>query len=936
MRIQHGGPSAASFFSGVADLDGIVGGIRPGDNVVFHAAEAGLYPLFTRALAAWCLGKKRRLVYVRVDGSLDEVFKGLPQEDVFELDAHGQGVQPPGAAFNAYVELQGPRVCYVWDNFSALQPSLGGEAGLRAFFLAACPLLSELEAVTYWLLLKEQHSSETEAAVQRAAQVFLELATEGDKTFLCALKTQGRYSEQMLLPCEVVVDSKREGIRLTPLFGEDGPQVALLRKKGAKLALGMSHAADAQAELVQKSRVLSTLLKTLQSASAFLARTLDEQQALEETLRLCDEVLGLKTSWIVRTEDGEHFYPVATRGLPPALEAEGQLALRWGPCRCQRRLLRGELGQAVNIVRCERLERARGDLQGLAYHACVPIQHREQVWGLLNLAYTAERQLSVEELKVLTALGIQLCAALERTQTHRQAYQQTAELTARQRVTESVLRVMDLEERLHIALEEILNLVMHQRAPATGNGAAPPNAVRGAIYLVEGERLVLRIQRGFSEGFLALARDVLLEVCPWVSTPITVQAPWEKNDPITEALSQESVMAWTSLPLNVEGRLEGVLLLADRQTAALDRDTLRAMGALADQVAVALHNARLYARSQERLARLVTLREIDKAIAAQLSLEEVVSVVLERVHPHVHADAVGLSLVDSDKKRTTLTLLRLQRAGQKVQNEAFELSDSLLEWLVVRQQAVMIYDLLSDPRVQGYRQVVRRYGLKSYLGVPLVVQDETIGILHIFTLEPHAFDAEEESFFVTMAGQAAISIQNARMYEAALRRGQALATLADSALSVVKQGLEVANESIRALFQGTCRGTGANWGVWLNYDEAQRQLRPGVLIGFAPEDQAAVERALSVRLNDPWAPAVAALEGHALHLKQPQSSPLWPDFHLAVKCVYCTPLIHVKRLYGVFVLLSDQKDAFGAEDRSLADTFAAYAAAGLDNTRLYK
>ncbi|HWQ69413.1 MAG TPA: GAF domain-containing protein [Patescibacteria group bacterium] len=502
---------------------------------------------------------------------------------------------------------------------------------------------------------------------------------------------------------------------------------------------------------------------------------------------------------------------------------------------------------------------------------------------------------------------------------HGQIERQLAELTARQRVTDSILRVPDLTERMNIALQQILILL--------------GSTVKGALYLVERGRLVLKIQEGFSPTFLALSRDVPLDVCPWVGTPTETCAPWEGSDPITEALRREGVMAWISMPLMVEEKLEGVLLLANSRATFMEEDTSRTLKAMVDQVAVALHNARLYTESRERLKRLITLREIDQAIAAQLPLEQVISVVLERVHVHLQTDAIGLSLIDWEKKRTLLAYLRLP-GGANIRTDAFTLSESLLEVLGVRLEPVIIYDLLDDPRIINHRQIIRQYGLKSYLGVPLVVQGRAIGVLHLCTTTPHSFEADEIDFFMTLAGQAAISIQNARMFEMALQRGEALAVLTRSTATLARSGPEP--EAIATMLEGVNLATGASRSVWLAYDEAARRLHMGRWVGFPAEALSHAAQALTMSLADPWIPAKAAVEGRSFYLEQTVGSPFWPVFDPNVRSAYCAPLMYSDQLYGVLVLLSDEEGGFGSEALSLADTFALYTGAALANSQLYR
>ncbi|MGB4782947.1 GAF domain-containing protein, partial [Candidatus Methylomirabilis sp.] len=520
----------------------------------------------------------------------------------------------------------------------------------------------------------------------------------------------------------------------------------------------------------------------------------------------------------------------------------------------------------------------------------------------------------------IAALGETFNAMTESlAQSRGQIERQLAELQARQRVTESILRVPDLTKRMSIALQEILALL----GPT----------IKGALYLVERGRLVLKVEEGFSPIFLALGRDVPMDACAWVGAFTETCTPWEGTDRITEALRREGVMAWTSLPLLVEEKLEGILLLANSRATLMEENASRTLRAMVDQVAVGLYHSRLYVESRERMARLITLREIDQAIAAQLPLEGVIKVVLERVHLHMKTDAVGLSLIDWEKKRTLFAHLRLP-GGVDIQDEAFTLSDSLMEALCVRLEPVIIYDLLGDPRVINHREVIRQYGLKSYLVVPLIVQGKAIGILHVLTTTPHRFEASEVDFFATLAGQAAISVQNARMYESSLRRGEALAALTHSTVTLAQSGPKP--EVILTMLESVNRATRASRSAWLAYDEASGRLQVGASVGFASEMLHQAEQALTMSLADPWAPAIAAVEGRSFYLKQTVGSPVWPVFDPDVRSAYCAPLIHVGQLYGVLALLSKEEDGFGSEALSLADTFALYAGAALANGHLYR
>ena len=497
---------------------------------------------------------------------------------------------------------------------------------------------------------------------------------------------------------------------------------------------------------------------------------------------------------------------------------------------------------------------------------------------------------------------------------------QLAELEARQRLTRAILRTLDLDERLSIALSETMELL---------------GAEMGGIYLAEGERLVLRAHRGLPDDFMAQWRDLALAQTPWASE-LTVRRERlsERTGAVGEVCKQAGIQAWANMPLKVEGRLVGTIILASHRYEAFSESQVAILSDMGDLVAVAIQHSRLYEDARQRLARLTTLREIDRAIAAQLSLEDILSIVLERVHPHILVDAVGLSLIDWEKKRTLLAHLYLPD-GLEVEGEAFRLSEALLDTLVVQRRPVFIYDLLADPRVQNHRHLIRQHNLRSYLGVPLVVQDEVIGVLHVLTTRPHRFSDEEVDFFATLAGQAAIAIQNARLYQAALQRAEHMGLLAETSLSIARagHGAEVALVVLGA----ACQVIGAKQAGYLACDPTGQTLSLEAAVGFSPETLAlAQERLRGLRLSEPLAPALAGLERRSIYLPDARRTAQRMGFDPNLRSAYFVPLAYGDQLFGVMAFMAAEEDAFTPEQRAMADTFAAYAAAAQENARLYR
>jgi len=143
------------------------------------------------------------------------------------------------------------------------------------------------------------------------------------------------------------------------------------------------------------------------------------QQALDRTLELVTNLLGLQTGWVwlVYPETG-HIYSAAARNLPPYLQEPVRMTGSW--CLCIEEFRNGSLTpRNVDVMECSRLRpavRARQtDLtHGLAHHASVPLSFQGKPLGIMNITAPAMRRLTRDELRLLGTVGLQVGVAIER------------------------------------------------------------------------------------------------------------------------------------------------------------------------------------------------------------------------------------------------------------------------------------------------------------------------------------------------------------------------------------------------------------------------------------------------------------------------------------------------------------------------------------------
>jgi len=144
----------------------------------------------------------------------------------------------------------------------------------------------------------------------------------------------------------------------------------------------------------------------------------DIRQALERTLKLVAEFLGLHSGWVwLLDPETNQFYSAAVHNLPPYLQEPVKMTGR--PCWCISEFLNGELTpKNIDIMECSRLRSAVGEelTQGLRYHATIPLSFQGRPLGIMNLTGPSWRKLTRAELRLLSTIAYGLGIAVERAQ----------------------------------------------------------------------------------------------------------------------------------------------------------------------------------------------------------------------------------------------------------------------------------------------------------------------------------------------------------------------------------------------------------------------------------------------------------------------------------------------------------------------------------------
>lgn len=170
---------------------------------------------------------------------------------------------------------------------------------------------------------------------------------------------------------------------------------------------------------------------------------------------------------------------------------------------------------------------------------------------------------------------------------------------------------------------------------------------------------------------------------------------------------------------------------------------------------------------QKRIEALQTLRHCGDLFSSSLELREVLQTVVRTVAHTLGVKAVGLRLLDDTGQ---LLLKAVSGLSQDyLRKGPVPLEGSQLDQEALDGGPIYVRDLRKDPRVL-YPQEMDREGIRSLLLIGLKVKGRPIGVMRVYAAETRVFDEAEVQLTEAIAAQAAIAIENARLYEAAIAK----------------------------------------------------------------------------------------------------------------------------------------------------------------------
>jgi sigma-B regulation protein RsbU (phosphoserine phosphatase) len=281
-----------------------------------------------------------------------------------------------------------------------------------------------------------------------------------------------------------------------------------------------------------------------------------------------------------------------------------------------------------------------------------------------------------------------------------------------------------------------------------------------AVYLLDERRGDLRV--AYSVGYPESAQPMRLKPGQGlVGAAVASQMPLLVNDVAGDSRYVTVVPGMGSelvVPLLHKKRPIGALNILSHnknQFTAADVELLRQFAA---HVAVSIVNAQLFERVRSDADAFETLAEIGRDVASVLDLDELFARIAQSMRRVIDYRTFGLWLVDEERAQLEIKLA--VQYGENVVLPRIALGEGLVGYAALHKEAVLVADVAQDPR---YIKVVA--DVRSELAIPMLLKDRCIGVLDLESPELDAFTKRDIEILTLLASQAAVAIENARLYE---------------------------------------------------------------------------------------------------------------------------------------------------------------------------
>ena len=577
------------------------------------------------------------------------------------------------------------------------------------------------------------------------------------------------------------------------------PKAAKLKRTAAPKVASRSRAA-AQCEVALLARELNEA-REQQTATAGVLRMIsgapsDSQSILETIVRMAGELCASEYSMLFRLQDGQYHVACSNNAAAEYVEFFSR-----NPISVDGSSLVGRTALARRAVHIEDCladpDYKQSEAARLGRHRTmlgVPLLHDGVAIGVIGLLRTAVKPFTEKQIALVTAFADQAAIAIENARLLNELRQRTSDLTE---------RTTDLTEALEqqTATSEVLQVISSspgELQPVFDNMLA--NATR--VCQAQFGHLLLSEGNGFRNLAIYNSPSVLAEKIrgrlfrPHPESPLAQAAMTKQPVQVHDLLASQPYLAGhpavvdlvklggartlVAVPMLNKSKLAGVIILYRNTIRPFSDKQIDLVKNFANQAVIAIENARLLNELRELLQQQTATADVLKVISrSAFDLRMVLNTLLQSAARLCEADQGTITQRKGEKFYRSVSYGFPTAFAEYVKDRPVELGrDTATGRALLEGKVIHIPDVQADADYT-WNEAQRLGGFRTLLGVPMLREGVPVGVLILTRTDVQPFTDKQIELVSTFADQAAIAIENVRLFESVEARTRELAQSLD-------------------------------------------------------------------------------------------------------------------------------------------------------------
>ena len=394
-----------------------------------------------------------------------------------------------------------------------------------------------------------------------------------------------------------------------------------------------------------------------------------------------------------------------------------------------------------------------------------PLITGEVAFGAILVANHKDFAYTSQDETLLMSLSSILASTLDNRQLFQQIQRRSVQLETSAEVSRIASTILDPDELLPEVVELIKTgfdlyyagiFLIDDDGELTGE----PNrwAVLRAGSGLPGQQM-LEARHKLKIGGESMIGTAILESTPRITLDVGKEANFFRNPYLPETRSE------MALPLVSRGQVLGAITIQSEREAAFSEEDITSLQTMADQIANAIENARLFEQTELRAEELTVLNEMARAYTQTLDVDRLVDYSFDFTGRLLNADNYYLALYNPESNLIEFKIFVEEGVRIPAPEPKIYLGEGLTDWIITNKLPVLMPDSV-EQHMRNMGVEIRGRSAESWLGVPMLIGNNVLGVIAVQSYEKEIrYNNRDMDLLSSVASQTAVAIDNALRFQ---------------------------------------------------------------------------------------------------------------------------------------------------------------------------